>query len=144
MTSVCGWWWLKDSVVCGRLIICSLDISVDGEDSWESFRLQRVHPKGNQAWTFIGRTVVEAKAPIVFLPDAKNWLAGKDPAAGKDWEHKEKGAAEHEVVRWHHWLQETVENSGAWHAAGHEVAKSWACVSNWTTITLDGSWVWFW
>jgi len=47
--------------------------------------IQPVHPKGNQSWIFIGRTDAEAEAPILWLLDAKNWLIGKDPDAGKDW-----------------------------------------------------------
>ena len=63
-----------------------LDYGV-GEDSWEpldSKKIQAVHPKGNQFWIFIRRTDVEAKTPILWPPDAKNWLVGKDPDAGKD------------------------------------------------------------
>ena len=44
-----------------------------------------VHPKGNQFWIFTGRTDVEAKTPILWPPDVKNWLTEKDPDAGKDW-----------------------------------------------------------
>jgi len=58
--------------------------------------IQLVHPKGNQFWIFIGR--IDAKAE-----DAKNWLIGKDPDAGKEWKQKEKGMTEG-VVGWHHWL----------------------------------------
>ena len=47
--------------------------------------IQAVHPKGDQSWVFIGRTDVEAETPILWPPDAKNWLTGKDPDAGKDW-----------------------------------------------------------
>ena len=47
--------------------------------------IQSVHPKGNQSWLFIGRIDVEAEAPILWPPEAKNWLFGKDPDAGKDW-----------------------------------------------------------
>ena len=46
--------------------------------------IQPVHPKGNQSWIFIGRTDAEAETPILWLPDVKNWLIGKDPDAGKD------------------------------------------------------------
>ena len=53
--------------------------------------IQPVHPKGNQSWIFIGRTDVEAETPILWPPDVKNWLIGKDPDAGKDWEWEEKG-----------------------------------------------------
>ena len=63
-----------------------------------------VHPKGNQAWIFIGRTDAEAETPILWPPDAKNWLIGKDPDAGKDWSQEEKGMTEDEMVGWHHQL----------------------------------------
>ena len=66
--------------------------------------IQPVHPKGDQFWVFIGRTDVEAEAPILWPPDAKNWLTGKDPDAGKDWRQEEKGMTEDEMVGWHHWL----------------------------------------
>ena len=64
--------------------------------------IQLVHSKGNQSWIFIGRTDTEAEAPILWPPDAKNWLIGKDPDAGKDWRWEEKGTTEDEVVGWHH------------------------------------------
>ena len=53
--------------------------------------IQLVNPKGNQSWIFIGRTDVEAEIPILWSPDAKSWLIGKDPDAGKDWGQEEKG-----------------------------------------------------
>ena len=53
--------------------------------------IQPVHPKGNQSWIYIGRTDAEAKTPILWLPDAKNWLIWKDPDAGKDWKWERKG-----------------------------------------------------
>ena len=55
--------------------------------------IQPVHPKGNQSWIFIERTDAEAETPIFWPPDAKNWLIGKDPDAGKDWRQEEKGMA---------------------------------------------------
>ena len=63
-----------------------------------------VNPKGNQPWIFIGRTDAEAEAAILQPPDAKSWLVGKDPDAGKDWRREEKGTIEDEIVGWHHWL----------------------------------------
>ena len=66
--------------------------------------IQPVHPKGNQSWIFIGRTDAEAEAPMLWPPDAKNWLIGKDPGAGKDWGQEEKGTTEDEMVGWHHLL----------------------------------------
>ena len=65
--------------------------------------IQPVHPKGDQSWIFIGGTDVEAENPIIWLPDAKNWLNGKNPDAGKDWRWEEKGTTEDEMVAWHHW-----------------------------------------
>ena len=66
--------------------------------------MKQVNPKGNQPWIFIGRTDAEAEAPILWSPDMRSWLIGKDPEAGKDWKQKEKGLAEDEMVRQHHWL----------------------------------------
>ena len=62
--------------------------------------IQPVHPRGNQSWIFTGRTVAEAETPILWPPDAKNWLIGKDPDDGKDW--RQKGMTEDEMVGWHH------------------------------------------
>ena len=78
-----------------------------GEDSWESLRLQgdpTSHPKGDQSWVLTGRTDVEAETPILWPPDAKSWLIGKDPDAGKDWGQEEKGMTEDEMAGWHHRL----------------------------------------
>ena len=66
--------------------------------------LMNVHLKGNQFWIFIGRTDAEPETPILWPPDVKNWLTGKDPDAGKDWRWEEKGMTEYEMVGWHHRL----------------------------------------
>ena len=66
--------------------------------------IQPVHPTGDQSWVFIGRTDVEAETPILWPPDVKSWLTGKDPDAGKDWGQEEKGMTEDEMVGWHHQL----------------------------------------
>ena len=66
--------------------------------------IQLVHPRGNQSWIYIGRTDAEAETPVLWPPDAKNWLIGKDPDAGKDWRWEEKGTTEDEMVGQHHWL----------------------------------------
>ena len=68
--------------------------------------IQPVHPKGDHSWVFIGRTDVESETPVLWPPDAKSWLIGKDPDAGKDWEQEEKGMTEDEMVGWHHRLNE--------------------------------------
>ena len=62
------------------------------------------NPKRNQSWIFTGRTDAEAETPILWPPDVKNWLIGKDPDAGKDWRQEEKGMTEDEMVGWHHRL----------------------------------------
>ena len=74
------------------------------ESPLECKKIQPVHPKGNQSWIFIGRTDAEAETPILWPPDAKNWLIWKDPNAGKDWRQKEKGMTEDEMVGRHHRL----------------------------------------
>ena len=66
--------------------------------------IQPVHPKGSQSWTFTGRTDAEAEAPILWPLDAKSWHIWKDPDAGKDWRHDEKGTTEDEMVGWYHKL----------------------------------------
>ena len=66
--------------------------------------MKQVNPKGNQPWIFIGRTDAEVEDPILWPPDMRSWLIGKDPEAGKDWKQKEKGLVEDEMVRQHHWL----------------------------------------
>ena len=74
------------------------------ESPWNWKEIQPVHPKGNQSWIFIGRTGAEAETSILWPPDVKNWLTGKDPDAGKDWRQEEKGMTEDEMVGWHHLL----------------------------------------
>ena len=65
--------------------------------------IQPIHSKGDQPWVFIGRTDVEAETPVLWSPDVKSRLIGKDPDAGKDW-GQEKGTTEDEMVGWHHRL----------------------------------------
>ena len=70
------------------------------ESPLDSKENQPVNPKGNQPWMLIRRT--DAEAPLIWPPDAKNWLLGKDPGAEKDWRQEEKGTTEDEMVWWHH------------------------------------------
>ena len=76
------------------------------ESPLEYKKIQPVHPKGNQSFVFIGPTEAEAETPMLWTPDAKNWLIGKDLDAGKDWRQEEKGMTEDEMVGWHHWCDE--------------------------------------
>ena len=107
--------------------------------------IQPVHPKGNQSWIFIERTDSEAEAPVLWPPNAKSWLIGKDPDVGKDWRQEEKRAAEDEMVRQHHWLngyeseQTQMVDDGRWwrtgepgmlqsmgsQRVGHDLATKW-------------------
>ena len=67
-------------------------------------KINLVNTKGNQSWIFIGRTDAEAETPILWPPDEKNWLIGKDPDVGRDWGQEEKGTSEDEMAGWHYWL----------------------------------------
>ena len=103
--------------------------------------IQSVHPKGNQSWIFIERTDAEAEGLTLWPHDAKNWLTGKDPDAGKDW-RQENGTTEDEIVGWHHWLnglslsklRELVMDREAWRAAVHGVVNSRIWLSDWTEL----------
>ena len=68
------------------------------DHSWDYKEIKPVNSKENQFWIFIGRTDAETEAPILWPPDAKNWVTGKDPHAGKDWRQEEKGITEDEMV----------------------------------------------
>ena len=106
--------------------------------------IQPVHPKGNHSWIFIERTDAEAETPILWPPDEKNWLIGKDPDAGKDWRQEEKGSREDEMVGWHHRLDghefeqalEVGEDRDVWRAKVHGVTKSWTRLSDWTELNF--------
>ena len=74
------------------------------ENPMDSKEIKSVNSKGNQPWLFTGRTDVEAEAPILWPPDAKSQVIGKDPDAGKEWGQKEKMVTEDSIVEWHHWL----------------------------------------
>ena len=72
------------------------------ESSLDSIEIKPVNPKGNQLWILIRRTDAEAETPILWPPDAKSQLIGKDSDAGRDWGQEEKGTTEDEMAGWHH------------------------------------------
>ena len=74
------------------------------ENPLDSKEIQPGHPKLNQSWIFIGKTDAEAETPILWPPDSRKWLTGKDSDAGKDRRQEEKGMTEEEMVGWHHQL----------------------------------------
>ena len=102
--------------------------------------IQPVNPKRNQSWIFIGRTDAEAEGPVLWPPDTKNWLTGKDPDAGKDWGQEEKGTTEDEMIEWHHQLNgyefEQIlgvgDGQGSLACCSPWVVKSRTWLSNWT------------
>ena len=105
----CGhvWMWeldYKESWVLKNWCFWTVVLEKTLESPLDFKEIQPVHPKGNQSWVFIGRTDIEAETPILWPPDVKNWLIGKDSDAGKDWRQEEKGTTDDEMVGWHHWL----------------------------------------
>ena len=108
-----GLWW-KLSTKKLMLLNCGV-LEKTLESPLDCKEIQPDHPKGDQSWVFIGRTDAEAETPIFWPPDAKSWLTGKDPDAGRDWGQEEKGMTEDEMSGWHHQLDghEWV-NSGRW------------------------------
>ena len=104
-TYICRWeldhkkdWGPKNWCFWTVVLEKTLESPLDSKD------IKPVNPKQNQLWIFIGKTGAEAETPVLWPPDAKNWLIGKDPDTGKDWRQEEKGTSGGEMVGWHHWL----------------------------------------
>ena len=122
-------WELNHKNWCFRFVVLekTLEYHLDNKE------IKPVHPKGNQPWIFIGSTDVEAKAPILWPPDVKSWLIGKDLDAGKDWE-QEKRVTEDEMVWWYHWFNGC---EFEWTLGDSEGLGSLACCSLWGCKELD-------
>ena len=97
-------WDYKESWVLKNWCFWTVVLEKTLESPLDCKESRPVHPKGDQSWVFIGRTDAEAETPILWLPDVKSWLIGKDPDAGRDWGQEEKGTTEDEMVGWHHRL----------------------------------------
>ena len=98
--------------------------------------IKLVNPKGNQSWIFIGKidAYAEAKVPILWPTDVKNWLIRKNPDAGKNWRQEEKGTTEDEVIGWHHRLSGYEFEQAPWVGDGQ---GSLVCCSPWGHKALD-------
>ena len=90
--------WIPNNWCFWTVVLKNIESPLDFEE------IQPFHSKEDQSWVFVGRTDVEAETPILWPHDAKSWLTGKDPDAGKDWGQEEKGMTEDGMVGWHQWL----------------------------------------
>ena len=144
-SSSCVWMWELDynkSWAPKNWCFWTMVLEKTLESPLDCKEIQPVNPKGDQSWIFIGRTDNEAETPMLWPPDVKNWVTGKDPDAGKDWRWEEKGMTEDEMVGWHHRRnghgfgkpRELVMDREAWGAAVHRAAKSRTRLSDWTEL----------
>ena len=102
-----SWMWqldYKESWVPKNWCFWTVVLEKTLESPLDCKEIQPVHPKGNQSRIFIGKTDAEAETPILWPPDVKGQLIGKDLDAGKDWSQGEKGMTEDETVGWRHWV----------------------------------------
>ena len=113
------------------------------ESALDCKEIQPVHPKGNKSWMFVGRTDAEAETQILWPPDAKNWLIGKDPDAGKDWRWEEKGMTDGWRASLTQWTWVWVSSRSWWWTGRPGMMKStglqrvrhdWVTELNWTDI----------
>ena len=102
----------KESWVLKKWCFLTMVLEKTLESPLDCKEIKPVNPKRNQSWIFIGRADAEGEAPILWWPNAKNWLIGKDPDAGKHWKKEEKGMTADEILGRHHWLD------------GHELEQS--------------------
>ena len=145
-------WLLKNWCFWTMVLVKTLESPLDCK------KIKPVNPKGSQSWIFTGRTVAEAEALVLWPPDAKSQLTGKEPDGGEDWGQEEKGW---QRTRWLDGitnsmdmslsrLQEIVRDRESWHAAIHGVAKNQRQLSNWTTkqvkvtVVFCFSYRWWW
>ena len=111
-----------------ELMLLTVVLEKTLESPLDCKEIQPVHPKGNQSWVFTGRTDVETETPILWSPDAKNWLIWKGPDAGKDWGQEEKGMTEDEMAGWHHRLN---EHEFGWTPGVGDGQEGLACCNSW-------------
>ena len=132
--------WIVKKTECWRTDAFELWYRRTLESPLDSKEIKSVNPKGNESLIFIGRTVAEAEAPILWPRGANSWLIGKDPDAEKYWGQEEKGVTEDEMVGWHHRLNghEFEQTPGDSEGQGSLVCYSpWGCKELNTTKRLD-------
>ena len=126
---------------CWRRLLFFFNLEKTLESPWDSKGIKPVSPKENQPWIFIGRT--NAEAPILWPPDTKNWLDGKDPDAGKDWGQEGKRVTGSKMVGYHHWRGTRIWANfrRQWRTGKPSMlqpvalqSRTW--LSNWTTATV--------
>ena len=146
----CGSWTIRKSE-CWRIDAFKLVLEKTLESPLDCKEIKPVSPQENQFWIFIGRTDAEAEALILWPPDTKSWLIGKDTDAGKDWRQKEKRITEDEMTGWHHWLD---GRESEWTPGVGDGQGGLACCNSWghkesdTTERLNWTelnwWCWSW
>ena len=130
----CDSWDYKESWALKNWCFWTVVLEKTLESPLDCKEVKRVNPKGNHSWIFIGRTDAEVETPILWPPDAKNWLTGKDSDAGKDWTQDEKGMTEDEMFGWYHWLDGHEFEEVPWVGDGQ---GSLTCCSSWGCKELD-------
>ena len=129
--------WTINKVVCQRSDAFELWCLRRLESPLDCKEIPPVYPRGNQSWIFNGRSDAEAEVPILWPPDAKNWLTRKDPYSGKDWRQEEKGMPNNEMVGWRYWLDGPVSwwwarKPGILQSMGSQrVGYDWLIELNW-------------
>ena len=104
--------------------------------------MQPVHSKGDQSWVFIGRTDAKAETPVLWPPQVKSWLTGKDSDARRDWGQEEKGTTEDEIAGWLHrldghefgWTPSVGDGQGGLACCDYGITKSRTRLSDWTEL----------
>ena len=138
----CESWTIKNAKLWKNWCFWTVVFEKTLESLLDCKETKSVYPKGNQSWVFIGRAGAEAL--ILWAPDAKNWLIGKD--SDEDWRQEEKGMTEDEMVGWHHWLcgYEFEQTLGVGDRQGSlACCRPWGCKGldmterlNWTDLQL--------
>ena len=96
--------------------------------------IQPVHSKGDQPWVFFGRDDAKAETPVLWPPDVKSWLIGKDSEAGRNWGQEEKGTTEDEMAGWHHGLD---GHESEWTPKVGDGQEGLVCCDSWGRKELD-------